>query len=79
MQIIDYVQSYWFLIALSMMVMNKRSQIENFLGKYETGKWIMSPIMIPYFWYLLYRLATNEHFIARIQEAKKQKKITDYI
>ena len=78
MQIIDFLATYWFLIGLSILIIDRRGKIENFLGKYEAGKWIMVPIMVPYVWYCIYKLATNDHFIATIQEAKKQKKIIDY-
>ncbi len=55
-----------------------RSKISEILGRSKIGKWIMSPVMVPYVIYGLIKLAKDEDLILMMLEAKKQKKITDY-
>lgn len=66
------------LLGVVRFVYDFRGKIEEFLGKSETGKWIMFPFLFPFLMWCLYKLATDEELIARMVEAKKQKKISDY-
>ena len=66
------------IFGLSNFIFAHRNKIYNILGRSKIGKWIMSPVMIPYFIYALIKLARDEDLILMMLEARKQKKISDY-
>jgi len=56
-----------------------RGKIYDFLNNYKIGRAVMLPFSLPYAIYCLFKVATNEDLIMRMLEAKKQKKISDYL
>jgi len=74
----EFIQILFPILGISNFVYMYRRKISEILGRSETGKWFMSPIMIPYVIYGLIKLSRDEDFIMRILDAKKQRKIIDY-
>ena len=56
-----------------------RGKIYDFLDNYKVGRAVMFPVVFPWVIYCICKLATNEDIITRMLEAKKQKKISDYL
>jgi len=78
MNIIEILWPYLALFGIGKFIFDIRSKIEEFLGKFTVGKWIMAPIMVPYVIYLLIKLLRDKDFLAVMERAQQQKKITDY-
>ena len=78
MSIIEILWPYLPLIGIGKIIFDIRGKIEEFLGKFTVGKWIMAPIMVPYVIYLLIKLLRDKDFLAVMERAKQQKKISDY-
>ncbi len=66
------------ILGLSNFIFIHRGKIYNILGRSKVGQLVMSPILIPYLIWGLFKLAKDENLIKGILEAEKQKKITDY-
>ena len=78
MDIIEILAPFGFIYGIVRLVYGLRSRLSDALGKSKIGKWIMSPIMVPYVIYLLIKLVRDKDFLMLIENINKQKKITDY-
>lgn len=56
-----------------------RGKIYDFLNNYKVGRIVMSPVVLPFAFYCIYKIATDEYLITRMLESEKQKKISDYL
>jgi len=78
MDIIEILAPFGFILGIARLVYGLRSRLEDYLGTSKIGKWIMSPIIVPYVIYLLIKLVRDEDFLMLMENINKQKKITDY-
>jgi hypothetical protein len=58
---------------------SKRGQIYDKLSKSKSGQYMMLPVLIPYLIYGLIKLLRDDYFTMMMLEAKKQKKLDDYL
>lgn len=79
MSIIETLHVIGPVIGIVFTIINNRSMIYNKLKKSNMGLWIMLPIMGPYVIWGLYKLYHDQDFLRIIENASRQKKITDYL
>ena len=60
-------------------VFMNRKKIYDKLSNSKIGFWVMSPIMVPYVMYGLIKLAKDDDFIMLITDAKRQKKLDEFL
>jgi len=77
MDIIEILAPFGFILGIARLVYGLRNRLSDALGKSKIGKWIMSPIMVPYVIYLLIKLMRDKDFLILMENLNKQKKITD--
>lgn len=75
---IDFFTGIWPFMAAVITIIKSRNWIYEKLSASKVGLWIMSPIMIPYVLYGLYKLYQDQDFLKLIENASKQKKMSDY-
>jgi len=78
MSIIEILQGILPIFGVVFTIINNRSIIYNRLSKSNVGLWIMSPIMLPYVIWGLYKLSQDQDFLRMIESADRQRKISDY-
>ena len=78
MSIIETLQGILPIFGVVFTIINNRSIIYNRLSKSNVGLWIMSPIMLLYVIWGLYKLSRDQDFLRMIESAERQRKISDY-